>query len=205
MNYGEVANLLEEHAAIPRRRRSVIGSGQRAVWPADRVLLPLDARRVHHPVCPRAGVILTFAIALAGSTLSSNSAFLGSIIVGNGINYPLVLMAYYRSQPPVCHDPRRSSLPRGDSLPGISGAAATAAAAYLGLTFTDFKGFSQFGSTGGFAMLVIAALSYLTTRRSALPFSARRVAGRQHHQCSRRCGRGSRSLAGRASSPCCSS
>ncbi len=161
---GEVANLLEEHAAI----LADVGLSSVLVSVLCGLLIAFYYRSTRavftilFALGP--GVILTFAIArLAGSTLNSNSAFLGSIIVGNGINYPLVLMAYYRSQPPGLSRAEALIAAARDSLPGISGAAATAAAAYLGLTFTDFKGFSQFGSTGGFAMLVIAALSYLTT------------------------------------------
>lgn len=110
------------------------------------------------------GVALTFALArLAGSALNANSAFLGSIIVGNGINYPLVFLAYYRAQPPSLS--RLDALTRAstESLPGIAAAAATAAAAYGGLAFTQFKGFSQFGGVGSSGMLVTAALTYLTT------------------------------------------
>ena len=161
---GEVANLLEEHAAILAdvSLSSVLVSVLCGLLIAFYYRSARAVLAILFALGP--GVIATFAIArLAGSTLNSNSAFLGSIIVGNGINYPLVLMAYYRSQSPSL--PRAQALLAAarDSLPGISGAAATAAAAYLGLTFTSFKGFSQFGSTGGFAMLIIAALSYVTT------------------------------------------
>ena len=161
---GEVANLLEEHAAILAdvSMSSVLVSVLCGLLIAFYYRSARAVLAILFALGP--GIIVTFAIArLIGSSLNSNSAFLGSIIVGNGINYPLVLMAYYRSQSPKL--PRAEALLAAarDSLPGISGASATAAAAYLGLTFTSFKGFSQFGSTGGFAMLVIAAMSYVTT------------------------------------------
>ncbi|MEZ4389512.1 MAG: MMPL family transporter [Polyangiales bacterium] len=110
------------------------------------------------------GVAVTFALArLAGSTLNANSAFLGSIIVGNGINYPLVLLAYYIAQPAskakleALRDATRAS------VPGIAAASATAAAAYGGLAATQFKGFSQFGGVGAVGMIVTAILAYATT------------------------------------------
>jgi len=168
---GEVANLLEEHAAILAdvSMSSVLVSVLCGLLIAFYYRSARAVLAILFALGP--GVIVTFAIArLIGSSLNSNSAFLGSIIVGNGINYPLVLMAYYRSQSPSL--PRAQALLAAarESLPGISGASATAAAAYLGLTFTSFKGFSQFGSTGGFAMLVIAAMSYLTTPLSIALF-----------------------------------
>lgn len=161
---GEVANLLEEHAAI----LADVGLSSVLVSVLCGLLIAFYYRSTRAVLAILfalgPGVIATFAIArLAGSTLNSNSAFLGSIIVGNGINYPLVLTAYYRSQSPGLSRAEALIAAARDSLPGVSGAAATAAAAYLGLTFTDFKGFSQFGSTGGFGMLVIAAISYITT------------------------------------------
>ena len=126
------------------------------------------------------GVALTFALArLAGSTLNANSAFLGSIIVGNGINYPLVLLAYYRAQP--AHLPKLDAL-RGAtraSLPGIAAAAATAAAAYGGLAFTQFKGFSQFGGVGFAGMVLTALVTYLTTPLGIMLFDPPRRARRR--------------------------
>jgi predicted RND superfamily exporter protein len=161
---GEVANLLEEHAAI----LSDVGLSSLLVtllvgllivgyYRSARALLA-----VLTGVVP--GVIATFAVArLAGSTLNSNSAFLGSIIIGNGINYPLLLLAYYRAQPADLD--RAAAIVRAarQSLPGVSAAAATASAAYLGLTFTSFRGFSQFGATGGVGMLTVALVTYLAT------------------------------------------
>lgn len=123
------------------------------------------------------GVALTFALArLAGSTLNANSAFLGSIIVGNGINYPLVFLAYYRAQSAAL--PKAEALTRAarEALPGIAAAAATAAAAYGGLAFTQFKGFSQFGFVGSSGMMVTAALTYLTTPLAVALFNPPRRA-----------------------------
>lgn len=161
---GDVANLLEEHAAILADMSissllvmllvgALIAAYYRSLRAVGVALLG---------VLP--GVIVTFALGrLAGNTLNSNSAFLGSIILGNGINYPLLLLAWYRAQP--------ASMDRADaivraaqqSLPGVAAAAATASAAYLGLAFTSFRGFSQFGRLGGVGMITVAAVTYLAT------------------------------------------
>ena len=46
------------------------------------------------------GLIFTFAIGrLTVHHLNSNTAFLGSIIAGNGINFPILVLAYYRGRP----------------------------------------------------------------------------------------------------------
>jgi predicted exporter len=158
---GDVANLLEEHAAIladvslsSALVMLLVGAliagyyrSARAVGAVLFALLP--------------GVAVTFALArLAGSTLNSNSAFLGSIIVGNGINYPLVLLAYYRGQPPEM--PHSEALVKAarESLAGVSAAAVTASAAYGGLAFTSFRGFAQFGFVGAVGMITVALVTF---------------------------------------------
>lgn len=161
---GEVANLLEEHAAILADvgLSSVLVTLLVGALIAGyfRSLRALGAALVG--VVP--GVIVTFAIArLSGRSLNSNSAFLGSIIVGNGINYPLLLLAYFRAQPASLDRAAAVASAARQSLPGVGAAAATASAAYLGLTFTAFRGFSQFGATGGVGMVTVAALTYLAT------------------------------------------
>jgi uncharacterized protein len=108
------------------------------------------------------GLLVTFA---AGSVLvghlNSSTAFLGSIIAGNGINYPLLLLAYYRARPR--DEPLRDAIlcAARQALPGTLGAAATASAAYAGLAFSNFRGFSQFGYLGGVGMLTTWAFTFV--------------------------------------------
>jgi uncharacterized protein len=96
------------------------------------------------------------------SSLNSNTAFLGSIIVGNGINFGLILLARYveerRAGAPV-----RTSLERAveGSRGGTLAAAAAAAAAYGSLAITRFRGFQQFGYIGGLGMLFAWAAAFL--------------------------------------------
>jgi predicted RND superfamily exporter protein len=86
--------------------------------------------------------------------LNSNTAFLGSIIVGNGINVGIVLLARYR-------EARRRGLTVDDALAegvwgarlGTLAAAFAAAASYASLILTEFRGFRQFGYIGGAGMI----------------------------------------------------
>lgn len=78
------------------------------------------------------GLLVTFGLGrLLVGHLNSNTAFLGSIIAGNGINYPLVLFWFYRR--------RENTEPTHHAIV----AAAKASAAYAGLAESGFRGFSQ--------------------------------------------------------------
>ncbi len=108
--------------------------------------------------------VLAFALAsLLGVTeLNSNTAFLGAIIVGNGINFGIVLLARYAEE-------RRAGVATGPAAATAVGGAArgTLAAARRRrgvLRFarlTDFRGFRQFGVIGGLGMLLSWGLSFL--------------------------------------------
>ncbi len=86
--------------------------------------------------------------------LNSNTAFLGSIIVGNGINVGIVLLARYR-------EARQKGASVEEALTigvwgarlGTLAAAFAAAASYASLLLTEFRGFRQFGIIGGAGMV----------------------------------------------------
>lgn len=101
------------------------------------------------------GVAVGYAVAaIAWGYVNMSAAFLGSIIVGNGINFAIVQQARYDEE-------RRRGTPareaaqiavrttRGATLL----AALVAAAAYGSLLLTQFRGFSQFGAIGAAGML----------------------------------------------------
>jgi|HubBroStandDraft_1064217.scaffolds.fasta_scaffold07473_5 uncharacterized protein len=125
----------------------------------------------------------SFALASIGrlgvSELNSNTAFLGSIIVGNGINFGIVLLARYAEE-------RRRGVGVEDALvvgvstarTGTLSAALAAGVAYGSLALTEFRGFRQFGIIGGIGMLFSWGLAFvlmpplavwLDTRRSLPP------------------------------------
>jgi predicted exporter len=109
--------------------------------------------------------LATFGIAeLVVGHLNSNTAFLGSIVVGNGINVGLILFARYLEE-------RRHGQP---PLPAVETALSTtwlatltaafaAGVAYASLMATDFRGFNQFGLIGGVGMALSWAFAYLVT------------------------------------------
>lgn len=96
------------------------------------------------------GAVFAFALAdLAFGYLNSSTAFLGSIIVGNGINYAIMLVARYEEE-------RSNQLSiREALLNAITGvwkgtlvSSFVASASYASLVVTSFRGFSQFGIMG---------------------------------------------------------
>jgi uncharacterized protein len=92
---------------------------------------------------------------LSITALNSNTAFLGSIIVGNGINFGIVLLARYLEE-------RRAKRSVQDALTvavwgahkGTLSAALAASISYGSLALTDFRGFRQFGFIGGIGMVL---------------------------------------------------
>ncbi|MBK9518585.1 MAG: MMPL family transporter [Anaeromyxobacter sp.] len=110
-----------------------------------------------------AGVFTTFGLAeLLVGHLNSNTAFLGSIVIGNGINVGLIFFARY------LEERRRGAAP----LPAMTAAVETtwlatltaalsAGVAYASLLSTDFRGFAQFGLIGGLGMSLSWLFAYL--------------------------------------------
>ncbi len=160
---GEVTNLIEEHDAI----LADLSISSVLVLLLVGLLISAYFRSVRGVAAVFTtlgpGLLFTFALGrLIVGHLNSNTAFLGSIIAGNGINYPLLLLAYYRVRSPAESRPYAILQAAKDALPGTLGAAATASAAYGGLAFSTFKGFSQFGLIGGVGMITTWVLTLLT-------------------------------------------
>lgn len=111
-----------------------------------------------------AGTAWTFGLSYwVVGYLNANTAFLGSIVVGNGINFGIILLARYFEE-------RRRGLDGRDALPRSVGftaqatwtAAAAAGLAYASLVLTDFRGFNQFGIIGGIGMAFCWLASFTT-------------------------------------------
>lgn len=108
------------------------------------------------PVAVGIGAAYAFATFHFGY-VNTAGAFLGAIIVGNGINYPIVLLARYREfkkrMPP--------SVARLEAVKNAFRAelvgASVAGIAYGSLTITAFRGFSQFGTIGILGMFFVWA------------------------------------------------
>lgn len=110
--------------------------------------------------------VYAFALAslwpLRVTELNSNTAFLGSIIVGNGINFGIVLLARY------VEERRRGAVVEEALVLGVWGArigtlsaALAAGVSYASLALTDFRGFRQFGFIGGIGMVLSWVLAFV--------------------------------------------
>jgi hypothetical protein len=94
--------------------------------------------------------------------LNSNTAFMGSIIVGNGINTAIILLARHREE-------RRNGASAEEAIAraiwgtriATLSASLAAGVAYGSLFATQFRGFRQFGAIGGIGMLVCWGAAYL--------------------------------------------
>jgi uncharacterized protein len=110
-----------------------------------------------------AGTMVTFGIGeLLVGHLNSNTAFLGSIVVGNGINVGLIFFARYLEERRhgVVPLPAMKIAVRETWL-GTLTAALAAGVAYASLLATDFRGFNQFGLIGGVGMALSWAFAYV--------------------------------------------
>jgi len=116
-------------------------------WPAAVVLIaPL-------------GVATLCAFALANlfgiRALNSNTAFLGSIIVGNGINFGIIQLGRYVDERRRQHTVEDAlALALWGTRTGTLSAALAAGVAYASLMAMQFRGFRQFGAIGGLGMVL---------------------------------------------------
>jgi uncharacterized membrane protein YdfJ with MMPL/SSD domain len=106
--------------------------------------------------------------------VNSSTAFLGSIILGNGINYGIILISRYqeiRAEGVPAHQALEGAL--AGVMRGTAVAAICASSAYATLTLTSFRGFYQFGVMAAFGTMfcwlltftVLPALFFLMDRR----------------------------------------
>jgi uncharacterized protein len=106
---------------------------------------------------PLFGVGCAYAFATARyGFVNSSGAFLGAIILGNGINYPIVLYSRYkefRARGMIPEVARREAVWNAFRAELVG--ASVASIAYGSLTVTRFRGFSQFGIIGFFGMLLV--------------------------------------------------
>jgi len=103
------------------------------------------------------GVACAYSFARATfGYVNTSGAFLGAIILGNGINYPIVLLSRYREFRSRGQAPREA---RRDAVWNAFRAelvgAMVGGIAYGSLIITRFRGFSQFGMIGFVGMLLV--------------------------------------------------
>jgi predicted RND superfamily exporter protein len=109
------------------------------------------------------GVAVAFGAAeLAFGYLNASTAFMGSIVVGNGINFPIITLARYEEERRAGKTPREAAgIAMQATILPTAIASLGAAIAYASLVVTRFRGFSQFGVIGGIGM-VAAWLATMT-------------------------------------------
>ena len=107
------------------------------------------------PALMGVGAAYAFATATFGY-VNTPGAFLGAIILGNGINYPIVLLSRYRefrARGMSGDEARREAVLNAFRAELVG--ASVASIAYGSLTITQFRGFSQFGTIGFVGMLLV--------------------------------------------------
>jgi len=114
-------------------------------------------------------VLASFAVAdITVDSLNASTAFLGSIIIGNGVNPNIIWLSRYfeeRRRGSGVHDAILKA--HQNTWLATMIASGAAALAYGSLMITDFRGFRDFGIIGGVGM-VLCWVSALTVLPSAV-------------------------------------
>ena len=102
------------------------------------------------------GILWTFCLTYFRiGYLNMQTAFLGAIIIGNGINYGLILMSRYKEERLRGENARDGvQIAFRNTLTATVTSAASTGLAYGTLMITDFRGFNHFGFIGGLGMLL---------------------------------------------------
>jgi len=183
---GEVAILVEEQEALISDLTSssilVVAFVLLALWIYFRRWAAITA--ITASLIVGCGITFGLSYFLVGH-LNANSAFLGSIVVGNGINVAVIIVARYVEE-------RRGGLPvevaihvaLRRTLAATFIAAFAAGLAYLSLALTNFRGFKDFGIIGGIGMAlcwlsaILLLPPLLVTVESWRPLKVNEIAGR---------------------------
>jgi predicted RND superfamily exporter protein len=176
---GDVVTTLAEHDALLRgmllSTLATVGLVLGALFFFYRSILAVGALAWGLSV----GVLATFALTyVAIGHLNIASAFLSSIVIGNGINSGLVLLARYSEE-------RHNGLGVAAALdvatrgtaPGTLAAALTATVAYGSLALTPFRGFRDFGIIGAIGMILCWLSAYIVLP-AGLTLAGERIQGR---------------------------
>lgn len=108
------------------------------------------------------GTLVTFMFTrLTIGHLNVATAFLASIVLGNGINFGIMVLArYLEAMRAGLRGVEAMAQTISDTISGTLAAAVAAAVAYFSLMITAFRGFWHFGVIAGFGMLFCWACAY---------------------------------------------
>jgi len=153
---GKYRLVLDEYASV---REEIFGTALftvllvcLAIYVYYRTLIPV----VNISIAIGIGILWTFCITYFRiGYLNTQTAFLGAIIVGNGINYGLILMARYKEERLSGRDAFDGTMIAfKNTITATVTSSVSTGIAYGMLMITDFKGFNQFGFIGGLGMLL---------------------------------------------------
>jgi uncharacterized protein len=121
------------------------------------------------------GALVAFAFTeLTIGHLNIASAFLSSIVIGNGINFGIIYLGRYFEERRAGHPVGRSlEIAKSGTMRATAAAALAAGTAYLSLAATPFRGFRDFGIIGGMGMACCWVSAY-TVLPAALALVERR-------------------------------
>jgi hypothetical protein len=125
------------------------------------------------------GALVTFAFTRLGvGHLNLATAFLAPIVVGNGINFGIILLARYFEERRKSGDATAAlAAAVQGSLGGTLAAALTASVSYASLLATQFRGFRHFGLIGGVGILFCWLATFLVLPAALAALEARGLAG----------------------------
>jgi len=154
---GDIANAVEEKDSLVSDAAWATGGAFLLIFLGVVVFFrsPWAPLVLALPAAIGVGAAYSFAMARFGY-VNTTGAFLGAIILGNGINYPIVLLHRYREfrargMPP--EEARREAVLNAFRAELVG--ASVAAIAYGSLVVTSFQGFVQFGVIGFVGMLLV--------------------------------------------------
>ncbi|MEK6579355.1 MAG: MMPL family transporter, partial [Bdellovibrionota bacterium] len=109
------------------------------------------------------GTLWTFGVSyFVVGYLNANSAFLGSIVIGNGINFGIILLARYIEERRRGFSNERATVKAIETTATSTWTAALAAGlSYGSLVLTGFRGFRQFGTIGLIGMVLCWISAYV--------------------------------------------
>lgn len=108
------------------------------------------------------GTFMTFGLGFFEvGYLNANSAFMGSIVIGNGINFGIILLARFMEERRKNKGTIRSiAIATDKTMSATMVAAGAAGLAYGSLMLTSFRGFRQFGVIGFTGMILCWLTAY---------------------------------------------
>lgn len=153
---GGVQNLIEEHEALV----ADLGLSTVIVILLVTACMLIYYRRVRATaalvISLFMGTFWTFGVSyFAVGYLNANSAFLGSIVIGNGVNFGIIFLARYIEERRKGRGGLRAVRTSMSTTASATWTAALAAGlAYGSLMLTEFRGFKQFGIIGLIGMIL---------------------------------------------------